>query len=55
MTNEQKTVGRDNRPFENWTIVYVRKMLLEGRITEDEAEQFVHTFRDGLTMDEILS
>jgi len=46
------------RPFETWTMGYVRKMIKHGRITRDEVSDFVSVwnggnFCDRLTVDEL--
>jgi len=38
----------DLRPFETWTINYVRKMIRAERITKDQALEFVGVWNSGV-------
>jgi len=45
----------ETRPFERWTISYVRRGLAAGFLRFDDARRFVEAFGDHLTLAEILS
>jgi hypothetical protein len=50
MTAQENSV----RPFDTWTLNYVRREVAAGRLTVADAQRFATAFGDGMTLAEAL-